>query len=103
MRVALILATGGDPRSYGLHLALGYLASYLRAHADTIPAALEVLPTESLAETVDFRPDVVGISSVSSCFNHAVEMAAQLKQATGAPDSRERSPLHIEMQALKPG
>ncbi len=84
LRIALIQATGGDPRSYGLPLAIGCLASYLRARADTIPASLDILPTEKLAEVLDFKPNLVGISSVTSCFNHATAMAAQVKEATGA-------------------
>ncbi len=82
--VALIQATGGDPRSYGLPLGIGYLASYVRAHADSIPASLDLLAAESLEELIDFAPHVVGISSVTSCFSHAVEMARHIKQATGA-------------------
>jgi len=84
LRIALIQAAGGDPRSYGLPLGIGYLAAYLRAHAHTISASLEVLPTESLAEALAFKPHVVGIGAVTSCFPDAVEMATQLKQALGA-------------------
>lgn len=84
VRVALIAATGEDTRSYGLPLGIGYLAAYLRRHADRLPCALEVLPTESLSELLDFKPDVVGVSSVTSCFNHALEIATRVKQACGA-------------------
>ena len=84
LRVALIQATGGDRRSYGLPLSIGYLAAYLRAHAGTIPASLEILPAESLNEVLAFKPHVVGISSVTSCFNHATDMARNIKDATGA-------------------
>lgn len=84
LRVALIQAAGGDPRSYGLPLGIGYLAAYLRAHADTIPAPLEVLATESLDELLDFRPHVVGIGAVTSCFDHAVQTAGRIKRLTGA-------------------
>lgn len=84
VRVALIAATGEDTRSYGLPLGIGYLAAYLRRHADRLPCALEVLPTENLSELLDFKPDVVGVSSVTSCFNHALEIATRVKQACGA-------------------
>jgi len=84
LRIALIQATGGDPRSYGLPLGIGYLASYLGARADTVPASLEVLPTESVAELLDFKPHIVGIGSVTSCFHHAAQMATRIKQALGA-------------------
>jgi len=82
-RVGLICATGGDERSYGLPLGVGYLANYLRRAAEET-SSLEVLATESVAELLDFKPQLVGISSVTSCFNQAMAIASQVKEACGA-------------------
>jgi anaerobic magnesium-protoporphyrin IX monomethyl ester cyclase len=60
-------------------LGVGYLASLLEA------SGTEVLVTSVLDNVIKFSPDVVGISSVSQCFNQAVEAAGLIKKALGVP------------------
>lgn len=60
-------------------IGLAYLASYLRAHAD--PLEIRIANTCSERMLSDFRPDMVGISSVTQNFGLAKRFAVMSKAA----------------------
>lgn len=78
--IALIMAKGSDPRDYGVPLGLGYIAAYLEKHAPHL--RVKIVMTE--AEAIASNPDIVGISSVSSTYGHAITLAEQIREKLGS-------------------
>ena len=78
LKIGLLQAAGGDNRSYGIPHGLGHLAAYLDRE---LAGRVEVQVYSDLNEALRERPPVVGISSVSSCFNDAKHIAVGLMSA----------------------
>lgn len=76
MKVGFTIATGGDPRLYGIPLSLGYCAAVLKQEMPGV----KILITQKPNDMVGFRPDIVGISCVSSCFPDARRQAIRIKR-----------------------
>lgn len=74
MKIGLTMATGGDTRTYGIPIGLGYMAEVVERR---IPTA-RVLISQDIKKIKDFNPKIVGISSVSSTVNHARQLADEL-------------------------
>ncbi|MFQ5412150.1 MAG: radical SAM protein [Phycisphaerae bacterium] len=72
LKIGFIQAPGTDPRSYGIPLAFGYIASVLQHELDH-PFDFRI--TNEPYDLVDYRPDVIGIGSVTSCFWQVIEFA----------------------------
>jgi radical SAM superfamily enzyme YgiQ (UPF0313 family) len=82
-KVALLLAFDKTSQVQTLHppLTLGYLAAYLRAYAPDVDVRFFLTADEA----VNFKPDLVGISSASQNLSLAAELAESLKRQTDAP------------------
>jgi len=82
-KVALLLAfeKNSDIQRQHPPLALGYLASYLRAHVPDVDVRFFANSNEAAA----FGPDLVGISSVTQNVPIAVELAEAIRRQTHAP------------------
>ena len=82
-KVALLLALdrGSEIQWHYPPLALGYLASYLRAHESDVDVRFFLTADEAAR----FEPDLIGISSVTQNIPIAVELAHALKRQTDAP------------------
>ncbi|NQU05789.1 MAG: radical SAM protein [Calditrichaeota bacterium] len=70
-KIGLVMATGSDEREYGYPLSLGYLSAFIKQHKSNY----EVMIGERPEDLIEFEPDVVGISSVSSCFSDVSQIA----------------------------
>jgi radical SAM superfamily enzyme YgiQ (UPF0313 family)/predicted SAM-dependent methyltransferase len=70
-KIGLVMATGSDERQYGYPLSLGYLSAFIKKHKPNY----DVMIAERPEDLIDFKPDVLGISSVSSCFSDVSEIA----------------------------
>ena len=77
MRLALILARPRGELEQYLPLGLGYLASFIRARLPEI----EIAFPGSMAELVEFKPHLVGISCATAGYPLAVRMAKRIKAA----------------------
>lgn len=75
MKVALTMATGEDERLYGTPLSLGYCAAVLRQQMPDV----KLLVTQNREKICRFRPEVVGVSSVSSCIMDACAAAKKFR------------------------
>ena len=64
-----------------LPLGIGYLASYVEKHSNNVKVRITADPKEVFRQ----RPDLLGISSVSQCFNAALELGRQVKRKLGIP------------------
>ena len=72
IKIGFIQAPGSDRRSYGIPLAFGYIASVLR-HELGRPFDFRI--TNEPYDLVEFKPDLIGIGSVTSCFWQVHEFA----------------------------
>lgn len=79
MKVALIAATGGDKRSYGTPLGLGYLATYLKRELPEV----DVQIYDKVKKACIYKPDLLGVSSVSSCIEDACRIAKEVRMSHG--------------------
>lgn len=74
LKVGFLWSTGTDARDYGMPLAFGYLISTLRCEwGDRFIYRYTTEPYD----LIEYRPDLVCIGSVTSCFGQA-EMFAEL-------------------------
>jgi len=82
-KVALLLAFNRESQIQWHHppLALGYLASYLRARLSDVDVRFFL----TADELTRFEPDLIGISSVTQNIPIAVGLAQALKRETDAP------------------
>jgi radical SAM superfamily enzyme YgiQ (UPF0313 family) len=62
-------------------VGLGYLAAYLLKKGLVRPDDIRIV--DSVQEAVDFRPDIVGVGSVSQVLTDARQFARQCKQTLG--------------------
>lgn len=65
-------------------LGLGYLASYLRRQGCEVRLILGITPEQLLGELAEFRPQVVGVSSMTPTFCQAVGICRKVKQSSDA-------------------
>ncbi len=72
LKIGFIQAPGTDPRSYGIPLAFGYIASVLQHEWDQ-PFDFRI--TNEPYDLVEYGPDIIGIGSVTSCFWQVIEFA----------------------------
>ncbi len=72
LKLGFIQAQGNDSRSYGIPLAFGYLVSVLQHEWDR---PFEYRITSEPYDLIDFKPDLIGIGSVTSCFWQVQEFA----------------------------
>jgi radical SAM superfamily enzyme YgiQ (UPF0313 family) len=81
VRVLLVEAVNWSKleETFAPNLGLGYIASYLRAYVDDVEVCLAAHDWAEVLET--FRPQLVGISTVSQNFNRAQRMAHTSRQA----------------------
>jgi radical SAM superfamily enzyme YgiQ (UPF0313 family)/predicted SAM-dependent methyltransferase len=63
-------------------LGIAYIASYLIEKG--VVEKSQVLIADSLEEVIDFKPNVVGISSTSQVFRQTLEFVKKCKERTGA-------------------
>lgn len=77
LRIGLIQAAGNDSRSYGVPLAFGYLIAVLRRHWDQ---PFDYRITSEPYDLVEYEPDLIAISSVTSCFWQVPEFAALFRE-----------------------
>lgn len=77
--LALIMAKGADPRDYGIPLGLGYIGAFLEQQAPSLKVTIGMNENDIIAS----RPDIVGISSVSSTYGDAVAMAHNIRRVLG--------------------
>ena len=83
MKVCLYIASLPEDEmpSRQFPLSIGYVAAYLeRAMPD-----VEIKLSADIEEVIREKPDLLGISSVSQCFNNALVMAQRAKQDLGIP------------------
>lgn len=78
MKVALTMATGEDARLYGIPLSLGYCAAVLKKNNPDI----QLMITQNRRKICRWEPDIVGISSVSSCIMDARKAAKAFKKSS---------------------
>ncbi|WP_456385755.1 B12-binding domain-containing radical SAM protein [Desulfolithobacter sp.] len=64
-----------------LPLGIGYLASYVEKHLPDVTVEI----TADVNDVFLQKPDMVGISSVSQCFNEALEHARKIKKHLAIP------------------
>ena len=64
-----------------LPLGVGYIGAYLENHLQDI----EVIMTASMKDIFKEKPDILGISSVSQCFEQAKSVAELVKKELGIP------------------
>ena len=77
LKIGFIQAPGNDSRSYGIPLAFGYLISGLRQHWDQ---PFDYRITAEPYDLVEYEPDLIAISSVTSCFWQVPEFAALFRE-----------------------
>jgi radical SAM superfamily enzyme YgiQ (UPF0313 family) len=63
-------------------LGLGYIASYLVENG--IAAEEDIRIVDSIEEAIEFRPDILGVSSVSQVLADARQFAKKCKEITGS-------------------
>lgn len=82
MKIGLIEATLPQKMSHIFYpLGQGYIASYVRKHLPGV----EVRIFRSIEKLLDFEPDLVGISCMSSNYEEAVNLSALIREKLGAP------------------
>ena len=79
IHIALIMAKGNDTRDYGIPLGLGYIGAYMEQQAPHFKVTVVMSEEELIAA----RPDIVGISAVSSTYGFAINMAKQILHVLG--------------------
>jgi radical SAM superfamily enzyme YgiQ (UPF0313 family) len=63
---------------------LGYLAAYLRRQGFQVRLILGITPEQLLEELAEFRPQVVGVSSMTPTFSQAVAICRTVKRYSDA-------------------
>jgi len=83
MKIVLFVASLPEDQlqKHQFPLNVGYLAAYLE---ELIPG-IDVKLTADVDEIIREKPDIVGISSVSQCFQHAELAARRIKEELGVP------------------
>ncbi len=81
MRIAFIQARGNDRREYEEALGFTYIKAYLRR----IDPEIDMRVFSDHKELISFRPDLIGIGSVTSTFESARFLAAHFKQHLDVP------------------
>ena len=59
-------------------LGLAYLAGYLRVHMKDV--SINIISSDEKLDFMKYKPDIVGMTSVSQNFNIAKELAAMIKK-----------------------
>jgi radical SAM superfamily enzyme YgiQ (UPF0313 family)/ubiquinone/menaquinone biosynthesis C-methylase UbiE len=77
--LGLIMAKGNDTRDYGIPLGLGYIGAYLLEKAPHFKVTIAL----DEREIIESKPDIIGISSVTSTYGHAVLMAKKFRNKLG--------------------
>jgi|GEM_PF-779216 len=80
MKIGLIAAKGKDERSYGTPLGLGSIKAYIE---QKLPVEVRIFEDEK--EMIAYKPDLVGISSVTSCYGYAIKMGQLFKKELNTP------------------
>ena len=64
-------------------LGLAYLAGYLRVHMKDV--SINIISSDEKLDFMKYKPDIVGMTSVSQNFNIAKELAAMIKKEKNIP------------------
>ncbi len=83
LRIGFIQAPGNDPRSYGIPLTFGYLISVLQQQWGQ---SFDYRITAEPYDLVEYEPDLIAISSVTSCFRQVPEFATLFRE--NLPETR---------------
>jgi radical SAM superfamily enzyme YgiQ (UPF0313 family) len=83
MKIVLYIASQSEDElaHHQFPLGAGYVGAYLEEHLDDV----EVVVTAEREDILKERPDMVGISSVSQCFNGAMAVAQSVKKELSIP------------------
>jgi radical SAM superfamily enzyme YgiQ (UPF0313 family) len=77
LKIGFIQAPGNDSRSYGIPLAFGYLIAVLQQQWDK---PFDYRITAEPYDLIEYEPDLIAISSVTSCFWQVPEFAALFRE-----------------------
>lgn len=87
MKVALIsVINPASPRDAILPpLGLAYIASYLQKHSSSVKVRVFINSNDIIGRLQGWKPDIVGISSVTQNFNLAINLGKEIKSRFNVP------------------